>query len=154
MPKRPASLRFSQVRFSCLRYCEGFARKPSSSVIYRTPQCGLEHLPQHVGKDAAVLIVSGLFRRIRASDDLKRLRLALIVARLYVKLGAWRELAEAFYGEGFMAAKPEGFRAFARFEFQRQHAHPQEVAAMNPFIAFRNYRTHPQQKRSLGCPIA
>src|SRR5690348_203377 len=114
----------------------------------------LEHLPQHIRQNPTVVIVSDFFRCIRAGHDLKRLRLAPVVARLHPKVGAWREVTDALYGEGFMAAKPERLRAFARFEFQWQNTHAYEIAAVNPLIAFRNYRTHSQQKRPLRCPIA
>src|SRR6266481_3690521 len=43
---------------------------------------------------------------------------------------------------------------FARLEFQRQHPHANQIAAVDTLVALGNYRARAEQPRALGRPVA
>src|SRR5579859_6047100 len=115
----------------------------------------LEHLAQNVLKDAAVLVVSDLERRIDAGDGGEVFFFALRVPRAYVDLFSRLEIpAQTLKIENLDAGKSQGFEAFAGREFHRQHTHAHEIAAVNSLETFGEDRSNSQKQSSLGSPVA
>src|SRR3546814_13475498 len=56
--------------------------------------------------------------------------------------------------EGFGAVYIQGVAVCARLEFQRQHAHAEQVAAVAALEAFGDNGFHPGQAYALGGPVA
>src|SRR2546429_9951947 len=56
--------------------------------------------------------------------------------------------------EYFVARQAKRFTVFSRLEFEREHTHADEVAAVDAFVAFSDDRAHAQQPRAFCRPIA
>src|SRR5215468_5677521 len=114
-----------------------------------------DQLTQHVRQYAAVLVVINLNRSINAQLDRNL---------FFGPAGAMNDqrdillrldpAAESDDVEGFRAEEVERLRADAFFELQRQYAHSDQVAAVNPFEALSDDRAHAQQARAFRRPIA
>ena len=93
--------------------------------------------------------------RVDPDDGLKRDR------RAGVALGADRHassraeaLRDARDLEQLATGQPERGRRTGGLELQRQHAHVDEIAAVNALEAFRDDGTNAEQERALRRPIA
>src|SRR5262245_15245565 len=114
-----------------------------------------DQLAQYVRQDAAVLVVIELDRRIYA--QLHRDLFSGPVRAAYDQRDVLLRpdpAVETDYVESFRAVEVEGLRADAFFELQRQHAHSDQVATVNPLEALGDDRSHAQQPRPLRRPIA
>src|SRR5215470_10336204 len=114
-----------------------------------------DQLTQHVRQDAAMPVVIDLDRRIYA--QLHRNLFSGAVRAAYDQLDILLRLdpaAEPGDVEGFRAVEVERLRADAFFELQRQHAHSDQVAAVNALEALGDDRSHAQQSRPFRRPIA
>lgn len=56
--------------------------------------------------------------------------------------------------ESFRAVEPERFRAFAVCKFEREHAHADQVRAVDAFKALRHDCAHAEKRRALRRPVA
>jgi len=86
-------------------------------------------------------------------------RLPPVALGAHVHLGGRRAAAghppgEARYREHLLAGQPERLRALAVRELQRQHAHADEVGAMDALEALRDHRPDAEEARALGGPVA
>src|SRR2546427_5797570 len=116
--------------------------------------CLLQHLPQNVLQDPAVMVVGDFFGCIHARDDGESLEFAVVRLRMD---GDWllgREVRDAFDFENFVTRQPQRFAILAIFEFEREHTHAEEVAPMDALVALRNHRAHAEQARALRGPVA
>src|SRR5882672_8898877 len=115
---------------------------------------GVEHFAQHVRQNAAVAHVLDFFGRVDSRQYLELARVAAVVDP-YGELLAPRDARRQPFDRVALAPrKPEALARLAVGELQRQHAHPDQVAAMDPLEALRDYRPHAEQLRALGGPIA
>src|SRR5262245_12607354 len=113
-----------------------------------------DQLAQYVRQDAAVLVVIDLDRRIYA--QLHRDLFSGPVRAAYDQRDILLRpdpAVESDDVESFRAVEVERLRADAFFELQRQHAHSDQVAAVNPLEALGDDRAHAQQPRPLRRPI-
>src|SRR3990170_1174269 len=55
--------------------------------------------------------------------------------------------------EGLRPGEPERCRGLPIQELQGQHAHPDEVAAVDPLVALGDHGPHPEKRRPLGGPV-
>src|SRR6185437_14117056 len=146
-----AELKFTDSE-GVIQFILSTSTQPSSDLSNRKL---LKHLAQNVLKDSAVLVVSDLERRIDAGNGGKLFFLALSVARAHFDLFFRLEiLAQALEIENFEAAKPERLEIFTRREFQWQHSHADQIAAMDALETFRKHRANPEKQSSFRRPIA
>src|ERR671913_1793777 len=111
-----------------------------------------EHLAQHGLQDAAVTEVLDLDRGIHAHLYLELLH---FVARdLHGQLLARLEAGETGYVEGLVTRKAEGFCALTLGKLQGQHAHADQVRAVDALEALRDNGPDAEQEGSLGGPVA
>src|SRR5206468_105085 len=90
-----------------------------------------QHLPQHILQNPAVTIVRNFFRSIHACRSSKSLFFAIGSLSAHGDRRTWRQRRYAFNIKNFMPRQPKGFVILPRLEFQRQHAHTDQIAAMN-----------------------
>ena len=102
-----------------------------------------------------MLVVGNLERRIDSGDSGEIFLFALSVARADLDFFLRLEiLAQAFEIENFEAGKAQRLEIFARREFQRQHAHADQIAAMNALEAFGQHGANAEQQSSFRRPVA
>src|SRR5690349_14569629 len=95
----------------------------------------LHELAEHVRQDAAVRERDQLLRSVDARYDRERLRRAIISARGHHDFTARLERrAGAGEREHLAPGDAVSRRIVARLELQRQHAHVDEVAAMDTLV--------------------
>src|SRR5262249_14238955 len=114
-----------------------------------------DQLTQDVRQNTAVLVVINLNRRINTKLDWDL---------FFGPAGAMNDQRDILLGldpiaqsddiEGFRAEEVERVRADAFIELKWQHAHSDQVAAMNPLEALSDDRAHAQQARAFRRPIA
>ena len=63
-------------------------------------------------------------------------------------------LGQALEIEDFETGKAKRFEIVARQKFKGEHAHSNQVAAMDALKAFRQHRADPKKNRALGGPVA
>src|SRR5699024_6519238 len=111
------------------------------------------HLPQHVVQDAAVSVVLDFLRRFQAYAGLEGGFLAFRVGGLDVDF-LFGAVGQAGDVEGLGAVQAQAFGVFAVNEGQRQHAHADQVGAVDALVAFGNHGLDAEQARALGRPVA
>src|SRR5262249_28854778 len=130
-------------------------QEQSAVAAVRRRGSGLsDQLAQHVRQDAAVLVIIDLDRRIYA--QLHRNLFSGPVRAAYDQRDILLRpdpAVESDDVESFRAVEVERLRADAFFELQRQHAHSDQVAAVNPLEALGDGRSHAQQRRPFRRPI-
>src|SRR5262249_22474152 len=105
-------------------------------------------LAQHVVQDAAVLEVLALFRRIDAHPHFELDRRAR--RRRCDDGDDFRRAAvQPDDLEGLLAGEPERLRVLAFLELQRQHAHADQVRAVDALEAFGDDSLRSEQHRAL-----
>src|SRR5438067_1449850 len=105
-----------------------------------------EEAAQHELKNAAVLIVVDLVGRIDSADDFETLRLAVDARGFDVELFARREaVLHARDVDRLEAGEAERLRVLACHELEREHAHADEVRAMDALEALRDHRAHAEE---------
>src|SRR5690606_4858370 len=104
-------------------------------------------------EDAAVNVVLLFLRCVDADPRLESLLLSVALRRGYADpLDAVR--AETFDVEGLAAVEPEARGRVAFEELQRQHAHADQVRAVNALVALRDDGLDAEQRRALRGPVA
>src|SRR2546427_8808443 len=95
-----------------------------------------------------------LVMRIDSTEGLESLFLAVLQtgADTYEHAGL-DPAGNPFDVECFEACKAEGSRVLSLSELQRQHSHANQIAAVNPLEAFRNYSFDTQQPGALRRPV-
>src|SRR4051794_13056387 len=101
-----------------------------------------------------MLVVMNLVRSVDAHDGLEVLFRANVPYSDVYQHPRFDPAGDTFDIESFETCKPETRGGFAAFELQREHSHSDEVAAVNPLVAFRQHRMNAQEARSFRCPIA
>src|SRR5438093_4782478 len=113
-----------------------------------------DELPQDVLQNAAVLVVLNLVWGVDSSNGLETLFLAIFCpcadTHEHAGLNAARNAVDV---ECFETGEAKGSDVFACSELQRKHSHTDQIAAVNPFEAFRDYGFDTQQPRALGSPV-
>src|SRR5829696_9065745 len=105
-------------------------------------------LAQHELQDPAVLVVLALLGRVDA-----HLGGELDVAGLDLDLVGVAAV-EAGDRDLLLAREPERRRRLALGELQRQHAHADQVGAVDALEGLRDHRAHAEQVGALGGPVA
>src|ERR687898_2350291 len=113
-----------------------------------------EHLAQHGLQDAAVTEVLDLDRGVHAGLYPELLLFAFVARDLHGQLHARLEAGEARDVKGLVAREAEGFCALALGELQGQHAHADQVRAVDAFEALRDNGPDAEQERALRRPVA
>src|SRR5690606_3472988 len=112
-------------------------------------------LAQHVLQDAAVSIVVELDRRIDPGHHLEALRLAVLAARDDLERLADREVAgDAADVVRLLTRQAERLHVLPLEELQRQHAHADQVAAVDALERARDHRLDAEHEGALRRPVA
>src|SRR5216684_4957320 len=114
-----------------------------------------ENLAQYERQDAAVLVVVHLDRRVDAQQQRDFLDAAVgspdhegrILLRLDLALGAANV-------DGFVALDAQGRNRVAALELEGQHAHADEVRAVDALEALHDHRAHAEEQRAFCRPVA
>src|SRR5829696_2906598 len=113
-----------------------------------------EHLAQDGLQDAAITEVLDLDRGVHAGLYRELLLFAFVAGDLDGQLFARLEAGKASDVEGFVARETKRFCALALGELQGQHAHADQVRAVDALEALRDDGPHPEQERTLRRPVA
>ena len=112
-------------------------------------------LSQHELKNAAVTVVLNLVRRVDARNRFDGSGLTVITRHLDGQLlSRFQTRRNSTNIEFLKPGQAQRFCSLSRKVLQRQNPHSNEVAAMNPFVTFRQHRANAQQTRALGGPVA
>src|SRR6267154_5533799 len=114
----------------------------------------LNHLPQHIRQDPAILVIRHLFRRIHTRHHGELLRGAVVVHHRNANIDPRRKSRNSSNLKRFFAGQSKRLSIRTRLKLERQNSHPHQVAAMNPLVTFRNHFAYTQQLRAFGRPIA
>src|SRR6478736_5157737 len=130
---------------------------PSAILVHALARSGsladCRELAQHIVQDAAVLVVLALLGGVDAHARLELQRRPFQRrSRDGHGLAGW--IAAADDVETFLSGEPQRRRALAGQELQRQHAHSDEVGAMDALEALRDHGPDAQQHGALGGPVA
>src|SRR5690349_15606672 len=105
-------------------------------------------------QDAAVSIIVELIQRIDAAEQRNALQRAIAGNDLGRELLARFQIAlQTPYCYGLVALEADRLPRRTVLERQREHAHTDEVGAMDAFEALADHRTHAEQPRSLRGPV-
>src|SRR5207237_6309745 len=63
-------------------------------------------------------------------------------------------VAHAFNHEGVETSETDGLTRMTRHELEGQHAHPNQIRAMDSLERLCDHRPDTEEKRTLGCPVA
>src|SRR5471032_2856739 len=114
-----------------------------------------QQLAQHERQDAAVFVVIDFDRRVDAQQDFDFLRrLAFAVDHQGRQLLRLDLAFQAFQVVDFLAGDAQRFDAVVADELQRQHAHADQVGAVDAFERAHDHGLHAQQLGALGGPVA
>src|SRR5438093_7603619 len=112
-------------------------------------------LAQHVRQDSTVLESDQFFRRVDARDRLELDRRVAVAERADGdEAGGPQALRDAGQLVALAARQPERRRRAAWLVLQRQHAHVDEVAAVNALEALGEHRLDAEQQRAFRGPVA
>ena len=129
--------------------------EPRGSDGPRGAGSGRQQLAQHEGQDAAVLVVVHLDRRVDAQQH-GHVLLGTVLAgdRQRHVLHRLDAVFQAGDVVGFLAGDAQRLHAVVALELQRQHAHADQVAAVDALEAAGDHGLHAQQLGALGGPVA
>src|SRR5215203_5683098 len=113
-----------------------------------------EHLAQDGLQDAAITEVLDLDRGVHAGLYRELLLFAFVAGDLDGQLFARLEAGKASDVEGFVARETKRFCALALGELQGQHAHADQVRAVDAFEALCDNGLDAEQERTLCRPVA
>src|SRR6266853_1423073 len=114
-----------------------------------------EYFTQHEGQDAAVLVVVDLDRRVDAQQQRHFLHAAVGSPDHERRVLLRPDLAlDAANVEGLVAFDPERRDRVAAFELEGEHAHADEVRAMDALEALHDHRAHAEEQCPLRGPVA
>src|SRR5687768_7410843 len=109
---------------------------------------------QDCRQDAALAVVVELDRAVDARDDLDQPLAAVVTDTQRDRLARRQTTCQAEDVVFLAPGQAERRRVLARLVLQRQHAHADQVRAMNALIALGEYGAHAEQRRALGRPVA
>src|SRR5690349_12147238 len=115
---------------------------------------GSNQFPQHEWKNSTVLVVIDLDWRIDSAQRRNRLLRSVLARDDERHLLLRADVGRHVDVEQFIAFDSQRFSRFAAGELQRQHAHADEIGAVDPFEAFRDDRLDAQKLRAFGRPVA
>src|ERR1700756_786839 len=110
----------------------------------------LEHLTEDVLENAAVLVVGNFFGRVHARERGDCFYGAIGSFGFHRDLPAWGQRSDAFHVKNFVAGQAEGLAVFPWLEFQREHPHAYQVAAVNSLEAFREDGANTEKAGAFG----
>src|SRR5258705_437650 len=114
-----------------------------------------ENLAQYERQDAAVLVVVHLDRRLDAQQQRDFLHAAVGSPDDERRVLLRPDLAfDAADVHGLVAFDAERRDRVAALELEGEHAHADEVGAMDTLEALHDYRAHAEQQRALRRPVA
>src|ERR1700751_5971604 len=113
---------------------------------------GLTQRPQDVLHDAAVAVVVGFAGGV--DPDRRGEALAVGSHHDFVRNTPVVELGDALDAEGLLAGEAEGLGALARLELQREHAHADQVGAVDALERLDEHGTDAEQRGALRGPVA
>src|SRR5574342_425597 len=100
-------------------------------------------------------VVLQLDRRIQSNAGVKGRRTAVFPCGRYPYRAARLEPRDdPADRERLAAGQPQRRGTLALRELERQHAHADQVAAVNALVALGDRRLHALERRTLGCPVA
>src|SRR5438105_14854775 len=106
-------------------------------------------------QQAAVAEILNLSLRVQASEQVQALALAVAAADRAVEVAPRRHAAaNAGDVDHLIAFEPERLSRYAGGELERQHAHADEVRAVDALEALGDDRTHPEEPGALCGPVA
>src|SRR4051794_34397457 len=104
-------------------------------------------------QQAAVAEIANLSLRVEAREQLQALALAVAARDRALELAPGRDTAaDADDVDHFIALEAERLACHAGKELEWQHAHADEVRAVDAFEALGDHRAHAEQPRALRCP--
>src|SRR5258708_8315765 len=127
-------------RMAAIRILRKRTARQRRNTSVGTAAIELKHLAEDVLENAAVLVVGHLFGRVHADERGDRFYAAIRRFGIHRGVFTRRKRRDAFDIEHFVAGQAEGIASFAGLEFQRQHSHPNQIASINAFVAFRQNR--------------
>ena len=115
----------------------------------------LRHAAQHVVQDAAVPVVVHLVERIDAAEHVAPCR-SCRSARWMTSVRSMRgaRSSRPRMSSTSSPVRPSALAVHAVLEGQRQHAHADQVGAVDALEAFGDHRLHAEQHGALGGPVA
>src|SRR6202012_5321040 len=114
----------------------------------------LEHLAEDVLEDAAVFVVVDFFGGVDAGGDGEFFLGAVGGFGSDLDVFARRERCDAIDGEDFVPGEAERLAGFAWFEFERENAHADEVAAVDALVALSDDCASAEQSRPFRNTVA
>src|SRR5581483_7240299 len=119
------------------------------------PLSSCREFAQHIMQDAAVPVVVELVERIDTAQQRYMLQRAIAGDDLGRELLARLQIAlQAADRDLLVALEPDRRPRGAFLEGQRQHAHADEVGAMDALEALADHGAYAEQPRTLGGPVA
>ena len=91
---------------------------------------------------------------VDARSGREALDLAIVTHRLDVHVLQRLDLVQSVDGVALASAQAQRLCALARRELEGQDAHPHQVRAVDPLEALSDRRTHTQEERAFGRPVA
>ena len=110
--------------------------------------------PDDIGQYAAMADVLDVLRRIDAREHVKFRDLAVFLGFDLEYLARLDAARQAGNRVTFAAGQAKARAILAVDELKREHAHPDQIAAMDTLETFRNDRAHAEQLGTLGSPVA
>src|SRR5919109_3339422 len=111
--------------------------------------------PEHVVQDAAVLEIVELFQRVDPRDQRHALEAAVGPDDFRDQALMRLQLAgDAADRHRFVSLEAEGLPRRALLEHERQHAHADQVGAVNALERLGDHRANAEQRRALSGPVA
>src|ERR1700752_4780894 len=101
-----------------------------------------------------MMVVRNFFRRVCTGDHREGLYASLSRFGMHGDCLLGSERRDACDLEYFVTCQTQRFAVLSWLEFQRQHTHPDEVAAVDAFVALGDNRAHAEQTLAFRRPIA
>src|SRR5215471_6911471 len=139
---------------SVVNFSVDSARRPATEheksnrrrLAVKHPLVLLHELTQHVRQNAVVAIVLRLVGRVDPSQHGERRLVSTGSGGGDIQARAWLNAAgDALDIVALLAREPKRFRVSSGLKLQRQHAHADEIAAVNALKTLSDYRVHAQQ---------
>src|SRR5471032_964872 len=130
-------------------------QRPAFLLCLTTDRLLGQQLAQHEWQNTAVLVVINFDRRIDTQQHFDVNAGAVGAVDHQGSQLLWLDFAfEAFQVEGFIAGDAQGLHAVVADELQWQHAHADQVRAVNTLERAGDHGFHAQQLRTFGRPVA
>src|SRR5438874_10751274 len=113
---------------------------------------GAQELAEDVGQDAAVAVVLDLDRRVDSTDDVEGEFAAVGPPPVNPERLAWPQArGDACDAERLAPGQLQCLARVALLELQREHAHADQIAAVDPLEALGNHCADAQEHSAFGC---